>query len=95
MAPLVHLTPTLLSSFLMCVYQVLQLTRRIRLRHVSDVSMLDAFFMGCSVSRPCFPHVYNHFHAIKSVAQKWHHEVASVSVNFLYLTEILTIMLTV
>ncbi|KAF3332601.1 hypothetical protein FCM35_KLT02178 [Carex littledalei] len=56
-------------------HEVLQFIRRIRLRHVSDVTVQDSFFMGCSISRPCLPHVYNHFRTIKSVAQKFHHEV--------------------
>ncbi|XP_078177303.1 uncharacterized protein LOC144571796 [Carex rostrata] len=58
--------------------EVLQLLRRIRLRHVSDVTVQDSFFMGCSISRPCLPHVYNHFRTIKSVALKFHHEVVEL-----------------
>ncbi|KAJ3686130.1 hypothetical protein LUZ61_015294 [Rhynchospora tenuis] len=54
---------------------VLRLLKRVRLSYVSEFTVPDSFFMGCSVSRPCLPHVYNHFRAIKSLAQKCYHEV--------------------
>ncbi|KAJ4788735.1 hypothetical protein LUZ62_039981 [Rhynchospora pubera] len=57
------------------LHGVWRLLKQIRLSYVSDVTVLDSFFMGCSVSRPCLPHVYNHFRAIKSVALKCYHKV--------------------